>query len=1086
MPGPPHGSIAPAEPYDPTDDDLERPEACSHNKSVPFSTVSNLLEFMEEKRGGKRKGKRDAKREYLHKFFEGWRANVGMNLYPVIRLLLPDKDRRRNTYGVKETVLAKLYCKALKLDPDRNSSGRRLLQWRAPTFSKSRSRWNKDNEQKKINVSGDFSLVAYEIIKANVTPKKRGELTVDEVNEYLDLLASLTPDKKHEAIEIFADTLTPTEQKWIIRIILKDLKISMRETTVLGIFHKDAIAYFNVCSDICRVCWTLYDPNYTLPREDNVLKPFLAFRPMLCKRNEKNVESIVKKMNENSGGKDFIIEEKMDGERIQMHMRGREFRYFSRKDKNYTYLYGKDKTSGSLTKYMSKAIPENVEEIILDGEMLVYLPEQDKYLPFGHLKTAAKSENADLWVCFKIFDLLWLKSKSGPAQNLLTKSLHQRKAALKKLIKPTRGRVEFARETRGRTSKDIKEELQRILEECGEGLVIKNPNSAYELNGRNEDWVKLKPDYMEGFGETLDGMVVGAYHGEGRRGGMYGSFLVAILKDEETATTEDPELVTVCKVGSGFSLGDFETIMDKTAGKWKDYKKSKPDWLIAKDEVPDVWIHPRDSFAVTVKAAEIIDNLDGYGAGKCLRFPRCTNVRFDPDIQEIDKLHDFWDVANKNQNTKRALGDGLDGHKVKKRRLNTGKAKPTLAAAFRGATGDVTAKSQLFTGMHFWVIRGTKEHNKAALETMILENGGEVIQTSKSGGKLVRLVCDSSGFALIDAQIRKNANDIIRPAWILDSLSEGKRQPFEEYYMLHSVDEVKAASEEEVEEETEDDVRLGKRVAIQQNDEDEKAPTDISELRQSLQDNDPFGINSIALDDLDDPNNLSDDEAPPGESDEESDSEMKWVMRRAAVDSDTDDEDGIQVQRKRHSATAVNEDESTSPSSSKQTSHAVAPAVVEEQPLSQTLPVSSSDTAAREPEGESEDEDEDIFSRFVVYFDTKENATKNGLESAATAESETSTRFKRAKKCVEEKGGVVITDLNAEGLTHVVLSPDDSSRRAELVRKTMKWVNCYFFTRHDQFKLFNRPKPKRLVVVKWVLDCYNEDTILSETKYTPL
>lgn len=60
---------------------------------------------------------------------------------------------------------------------------------------------------------------------------------------------------------------TANELKWVIRIILKDLKISFRERTVLHALHPDAIDLFNVCSDLKRVCWTLYDPSYRLPHE---------------------------------------------------------------------------------------------------------------------------------------------------------------------------------------------------------------------------------------------------------------------------------------------------------------------------------------------------------------------------------------------------------------------------------------------------------------------------------------------------------------------------------------------------------------------------------------------------------------------------------------------------------------------------------------------------------------------------------------------------------------------------------------------------------------------------------------------------
>jgi ATP-dependent DNA ligase len=39
------------------------------------------------------------------------------------------------------------------------------------------------------------------------------------------------------------------------------------------------------------------------------------------------------------GGKTFWIEEKLDGERIQLHKRGREFRFFSRFPITYLGLY---------------------------------------------------------------------------------------------------------------------------------------------------------------------------------------------------------------------------------------------------------------------------------------------------------------------------------------------------------------------------------------------------------------------------------------------------------------------------------------------------------------------------------------------------------------------------------------------------------------------------------------------------------------------------------------------------------------------------------------------------------------------------
>jgi len=56
---------------------------------------------------------------------------------------------------------------------------------------------------------------------------------------------------------------------------------------------------------------------------------------MLCKRNERDLKGIVKLMLQAGGpeGKsqgDFVVEEKLDGERMQLHKKGNEYRYWSR------------------------------------------------------------------------------------------------------------------------------------------------------------------------------------------------------------------------------------------------------------------------------------------------------------------------------------------------------------------------------------------------------------------------------------------------------------------------------------------------------------------------------------------------------------------------------------------------------------------------------------------------------------------------------------------------------------------------------------------------------------------------------------
>lgn len=58
---------------------------------------------------------------------------------------------------------------------------------------------------------------------------------------------------------------------------------------------------------------------------------------------------------------------------------------------------------------------------------------------------------------------------------------------------PVPGRLELADCWEGNTSDDIKDRLEWVMENKGEGLVVKNPKAPYEMNGRTENWVKVKP-----------------------------------------------------------------------------------------------------------------------------------------------------------------------------------------------------------------------------------------------------------------------------------------------------------------------------------------------------------------------------------------------------------------------------------------------------------------------------------------------------------------------------------------------------------------------------------------------------------------
>lgn len=267
-----------------------------------------------------------------------------------------------------------------------------------------------------------------------------------------------------------------------------------------------------------------------------------CFQPQLAQFQLHSFQKMIDKLGVTPDDPAFWIEEKLDGERMQLHMveddtvsGGRRFAFWSRKAKDYTYLYGHgfDDDNAALTRHIRDAFDPRVRNIILDGEMITWDPDTDKMVAFGTLKTAALAEQKNPFQksgsrpLYRVFDCLYLND-----QNITRFMLKDRRNALEGAVRNVHRRLEIHHYEVADSVEAIDPALRKIVAEASEGLVLKNPRSVYRLNSRNDDWMKVKPEYMLDFGESLDSVVIGGYYGSGHRGGGIGSFLCGLRVDE--------------------------------------------------------------------------------------------------------------------------------------------------------------------------------------------------------------------------------------------------------------------------------------------------------------------------------------------------------------------------------------------------------------------------------------------------------------------------------------------------------------------------------------------------------------------------
>ena len=443
-------------------------------------------------------------------------------------------------------------------------------------------------------------------------------LTVQKVYETLDKMAKTSGsgavDTKMALLAGLLAAASPTEAKYILRTVTGSLRLGIADMTVLDALAvaygggKEAREYieraYNICSDLGRVAKTLVEKGL------DAIKSFQVsigepIRPMLAERLG-SPEEILEKL----GGK-CVAEYKYDGERLQAHKQGDDVALFSRRLENISSQYP---DAVKLFKQYVKS-----KEAILECECVAVDLDTGEMRPFQELMHRRRKYEIDKAIEAYPVSLFMFDALYVDGEDLTLEPYPLRRKLLEKTVKET-DRVRLAKRMITDNVDDLEKFFLEAIENGCEGLVCKSiaKDSVYQAGARGWLWIKYKRDYKSEMTDTVDLVVVGAFHGRGKRAGTYGALLLAAYN------SENDTFETVTKCGTGFTDEDLAKLPKMLEKHVVAHKHPRVNSTLQ----ADVWFEP--IIVIEILGAEVtlspihtcaMDSIR-KGSGLAIRFPR--------------------------------------------------------------------------------------------------------------------------------------------------------------------------------------------------------------------------------------------------------------------------------------------------------------------------------------------------------------------------------------------------------------------------------------------------------------------------------
>ncbi|MBU0894539.1 MAG: ATP-dependent DNA ligase [Nanoarchaeota archaeon] len=461
-------------------------------------------------------------------------------------------------------------------------------------------------------------------------------LTTEKVLENLRKLPELegkgTVGKKVALITELLTSASPTEALFLVRTLIGDLRIGLKEATVRDSMAK---AFFKDKKESAPKIQKAIDRTndlaivFEMVRKGNIkeleklhLEVGKPIKAMLAQKVA-NFKEGFKKL-----GSPCAIEYKYDGFRLIIHKQREKVTLFTRSLENIT------KQFPEVVNYILDYVKGN--SFILDSEAVGFNKKTKEYTDFQAISQRIRRKyhieklQKELPIEINVFDILYYNGKS-----LLNEPFEKRTKIIKKIIKNHPYKIIYAKQIITGDEKTTEKFYKKALEDNQEGIMMKNLKAEYDPGRRVGHMLKIKPEERD-----LDLVITGAEYGAGKRSGWMSSFILS-CKDGKTG-----KFLEIGKMGTGIKEKSKEEVGGTSFQELTEMLKP----LIEKEKGKSVTIKPKIVISVTYQEIQKSPN---YNSGWALRFPRFVALRPDKKSSQVSRLKEIEkDFLNQKRNWK--------------------------------------------------------------------------------------------------------------------------------------------------------------------------------------------------------------------------------------------------------------------------------------------------------------------------------------------------------------------------------------------------------------------------------------------------